>query len=203
VGVASTDDGTIFVVTANGIEVYAGGNIGKSVTDLPLKTNPKCIAVSGRTVAVGAEDQKVYLYTWDGTSLKETANFDRNKSVVTAVAFSPDGKWLAAGESSGKIVIFTNDGSGFQPKPALYQSRFQGHSGRVNALRFHSSNQWLVSGALDTHVYVWNVVNPEQRTNIRIPNAGVGGVNTVEWVGRMTVLSAGADASLRTWELSL
>jgi hypothetical protein len=53
--VASTDDGTVFVATANGIDVYAGGNVGKRVADLPLKTNPNCIAVHGNTVAVGAE----------------------------------------------------------------------------------------------------------------------------------------------------
>ena len=159
------------------------------------------------------------MYTWDGASLKETATFDKNRSAVTAVAFSPDGKWLAAGESSGKIVLFTDEGSGFQvrdpsipptasltsfqPKPALFQSRFQSHSARINALRFHPSNEWLVSGSLDTHVYVWNVVNPGQKRAIQIPNAGVGGVNVVEWVGGTTVLSAGADANLRTWELAL
>lgn len=56
----------------------------------------------------------LYLYTWDGTSLKETAKFNKNRSAVTAVEFSSDGKWLAAGESSGKIFIFTDEGSGFQ-----------------------------------------------------------------------------------------
>jgi len=202
-GVASTDDGTVFVVTVNGAEVYAGGNVGKKVADLPLKINPTCIAVHGKTVAVGAEDQKLYLYTWDGASLKETATFDKNRSAVTAVAFSPDGKWLAAGESSGKIFLFTDEGNGFQPKPPLYQSRFQSHSARINALRFHPSDEWLVSGSLDTHLYVWNIVDTGQKKAIQIPNAGMGGVNVVEWVGGTTVLSAGADANLRTWELSL
>ena len=137
-GVASTDDGTVFVVTTNGAEVYAGGNVGKKVAELPLRTNPNCIAVHGKTVAIGAEvsllplcnpvhlsillawcltylqDHKLYLYTWDGTSLQEIANFDKNRSAVTTVAFSSDGKWLAAGESSGKIMLFTDEGSGFQ-----------------------------------------------------------------------------------------
>jgi len=54
-GVASTDDGTVFVVTAKGVEVYAGGNVGKKVADLPLKVNLNCIAVNEKTVAVGGE----------------------------------------------------------------------------------------------------------------------------------------------------
>ena len=57
---------------------------------------------------------KLYLYSWDGTSLKEAATFDKNNSAITAVAFSSDGKWLAVGESSGKIFIFADEGSGLQ-----------------------------------------------------------------------------------------
>ena len=126
-------------MTANGIEVYYGGNIGKKIADLQLKANLNCIAVHGKTVAVGGEvslsprfeisslclshlritkhgpqDKKLYLYSWDGTSLKEVASFDKNRNAITAMVFSPDGKWLAAGESSGKIVIFSDEGSGLQ-----------------------------------------------------------------------------------------
>lgn len=54
-GVASTDDGTVFVVTAKGVEVYAGGNVGKKVASMQLKGNLNCIAVHGKTVAVGGE----------------------------------------------------------------------------------------------------------------------------------------------------
>ena len=54
-GVASADDGTVFVVTTNGVEVYAGGNVGKTVAYLPLKANLNCIAVHGKMVAVGGE----------------------------------------------------------------------------------------------------------------------------------------------------
>ena len=92
----------------------------------------------------------LYLYSWDGTSLKGAAIFDKNRSAVTAIAFSSDGEWLAAGESSDKMLTFSDEGSGLQvgrqsaldtgfshpisqPKPALFQSRFQSHSARINA----------------------------------------------------------------------
>ena len=52
---ASTDDGTVFVVTAKGVEVYAGGNVGKKVASMQLKGSLNCIAVHGKTVAVGGE----------------------------------------------------------------------------------------------------------------------------------------------------
>jgi len=34
--VASTDDGTVFVVTASGVVVHYGGNVGKKVAVLQL-----------------------------------------------------------------------------------------------------------------------------------------------------------------------
>jgi WD40 repeat protein len=44
------------------------------------------------------QDQKVRLYQWDGKTLKESAVLEGNKGVVSAVAFSPDGSHLAAGD---------------------------------------------------------------------------------------------------------
>ena len=40
---------------------------------------------------------------------------------------------------------------------------------------------------------------------VLISNAGMGGVNVVQWIGEggNTVASAGADASIRTWEVVL
>lgn len=41
---------------------------------------------------------KVRLYDWDGKTLKEGGILENNKGVVSALAFSPDGAWLAAGD---------------------------------------------------------------------------------------------------------
>ena len=38
------------------------------------------------------------LYQWDGKTLKEDGVLENNKGVVSALAFSPDGAWLAAGD---------------------------------------------------------------------------------------------------------
>ena len=46
------------------------------------------------------QDQKVRLYSWDGKSLKETGLLENNKGSISALAFSPDGSLLAAGDVS-------------------------------------------------------------------------------------------------------
>ena len=38
------------------------------------------------------------LYTWDGKALAESATLEGNRGVVSALAFTPDGGLLAAGD---------------------------------------------------------------------------------------------------------
>lgn len=85
----------------------------------------------------------------------------------------------------------------------LVTSRWSSHTAKINALAFHPGGAHVVSGSLDTNIYIWSVKSPLRR--VLIPNAGMGGVNAVQWIGGggNTVASAGADASIRTWEIVL
>lgn len=40
------------------------------------------------------------LYNWDGKALSEIATLEGNKGAISALAFSPDGSQLAAGDVS-------------------------------------------------------------------------------------------------------
>ena len=84
----------------------------------------------------------------------------------------------------------------------ILTSRWVNHSARINSLSWTSDSQYCASGSLDTHVYVWSVAKPTKSTAVR--NAGPGGVNAVLWLeggkdGRL--VSAGADACVRVWEV--
>jgi len=46
------------------------------------------------------QDQKVRLYDWDGKALQEVGLLEANRGLVSALAFSPDGLKLAAGDVS-------------------------------------------------------------------------------------------------------
>lgn len=54
------------------------------------------------------KDKKVRLHEWDGKTLKEIASLTGNRGVVSALAFSPDGSLLTAGDVSvlDLLVIF-------------------------------------------------------------------------------------------------
>ena len=47
-----------------------------------------------------SQDRKVHLNEWDGKTLKEIVVLEGNQNIVSALAFSPDGKLLASGDVS-------------------------------------------------------------------------------------------------------
>ena len=56
------------------------------------------VATARTKVLNPLQDQKVRLYGWDGKSLSEIATLEGNKGAISALAFSPDGSQLAAGD---------------------------------------------------------------------------------------------------------
>ncbi|RPD75554.1 WD40 repeat-like protein [Lentinus tigrinus ALCF2SS1-7] len=189
--IAVGGDSTVFVAEVDKIEAVRSN---QKVFDVALKYTPSAIAAAGNLVAVGGEDQKVRLYSWDGKALTESATLDGAKGTVSALAFSPDGTLLASGDSSGKIVLYN------APERKTVTTRWSFHSGRVNSLAWTADGQHCASGSLDTHVYVWSVAKPMK--NIAIKNAGPGGVNAVFWVKDGELASAGADGCVRLWSVT-
>ena len=101
-----------------------------------------------------------------------------HKSAVTAVSFSYDGKRSTAGESRGKCESFRTKerppGVDSQRETQNYFNAFLTPTCSVPislpipqcALRLHPSNE---SVTLNTHVHVWNVVNPGQKNPSKFP----------------------------------
>ncbi|PIL23440.1 hypothetical protein GSI_14751 [Ganoderma sinense ZZ0214-1] len=190
-GVAVGGDSTVFIAEVDTVEAVRSN---QKVFDLKPKYAPSAIAASASFVAVGGEDQKVRLYTWDGKTLTESATLEGNKGVVSALAFSPDGKLLASGDSSGKIVLLD------VAERKLVTSRWSFHTARINSLSWTADGRHCASGSLDTHVYVWSVEKPMK--NIALKNAAPGGVNAVFWIKDGELASAGADGCVRVWNVT-
>ncbi|KAJ3552698.1 hypothetical protein NM688_g4017 [Phlebia brevispora] len=185
--IAIAADSTVFVAEINGVEAIRSN---QRVFELQPKFTPSAVAASGSVVA----DQKVRLYNWDGKALKEVAVLDSNKGAISALAFSPDGSLLAAGDSSGKVILYD------AKERKLITSRWTFHSGRVHSLAWTADGRHCASGSLDTHVYIWSVEKPTR--NIAIKNAAAGGVSAVFWLAPSKLASAGADGCVRTWDIT-
>ncbi|KAI8633740.1 WD40 repeat-like protein [Xylariaceae sp. FL1651] len=191
-GVASAD-GRVYVATAAGVEIYVKDQLaGKlDISD----SQPTTIAAHGSFVAVGTSSNVVRLYKVDGSNKLTQASEAKNSlAQITALAFSKDGSLLAAGNQAGKIYAYKTDGL------QIATDRWSAHTGRVTSIAWNEAGTHAVSGALDTHIYIWSLAKPGARVNVL--NAHKDGVNGVCWAGESKVASTGGDAAVKIWNVS-
>jgi WD40 repeat protein len=120
------------------------------------------------------------------------------------VAFSPDGKTLAAGLESGEVRLFDVDMTREIPGRFGWQlATLAGLGPRVRLLGFHPDGRSLVvAGALnDNIVFVWDLATRKQLR--RLPGHK-SEVLTGAWRadGRLLITAGSIDGTVRLWDLS-
>jgi WD40 repeat protein len=111
------------------------------------------------------------------------------------VAFSPDGKTLAAGLESGEVCLF-DVASG-------WLATLPGHGGRVRWLGFHPGGRSLVVAGpvTDNTVFIWDLAT---RTQPRRLSGHASSVLSGAWRadGRLLITAGATDGTVRLWDLS-
>lgn len=119
----------------------------------------------GKTIAAAGTEQLVAIF--DATTgrvvhaLSETPKHKRPElppgpdgpvpltDYVAAVAFSPDGKTLASGNSDGDVVLWDTE-------TGLKTATIAGHANTVEAIAFSSDGRWLATGSADGTARLWD-----------------------------------------------
>ncbi|KAK4191116.1 WD40-repeat-containing domain protein [Podospora australis] len=191
-GVATSSNGPVIVATNNSIAVYSKGNL---LTELSVNYTPGAIATSGSFIAVGADNNAVQVYILDQSNGKfsPAKTLTNSTAQISSLSFSADGKHLAAGNASGKIVVYKTSGDW-----EVATDRWSSHTARVLSIAWNKAGTHAVSGGLDTNVHVWSLAKPGSR--VKAPNAHKDGVYGVAWVeGDQKVASTGGDAAVKIW----
>lgn len=158
------------------------------------------ISKKGDEVAVGFDNNKIRIYTLQssGTLVEKTSSEPdipmSVRAAVTMVSYSPDNKYIAVGDQTGKIHVFD------AATKALRLNQWVFHSARINALSWSDDSMYAVSGGLDTNVFVWSVANPMK--HVAIKNAHQESVTGVTFLDQNTVVSTGNDACVKTWSIT-
>jgi len=189
--VSSNKDGSFIVAAGVGTVNLIRNK--KSVGRVDTAYGARAISISPdeKEVAVGGEDQHVYVYSVNGNSLTLLKKIEAHRGPLSAIAYSPDGKYIASGDTNRELYVFNAASKDIKVSGWVF------HTARINSLAWSPDSVHVVSGSLDQNLIVWNVNEPTNR--IVIKGAHHGGVNSVAWIDNNTIASAGQDCSWRTW----
>jgi len=72
---------------------------------------------------------------------------------IHSSAYSPDGKWLAAGSESGVVYLIDRKSSTNSPR------QLKGHTERVTGIAFSKDLRWFVTGSWDKTIQIYSLSN--------------------------------------------
>jgi len=113
--------------------------------------------------------------------------------VVFSVAFSPDGRTLAAG-SKDKTVWLWDVTNPVRPRPT---GQFKGATSWINAVAFSPDGSLLADGSSDGSAQLWDVATATPVATLPDP----GPVTTLAWDSGQHLITGAADGSVRVWAL--
>jgi small GTP-binding protein len=141
-------------------------------------------------IAVGADNYQVAVI--DARSGNELRRFFADAE-VSCLAFSPDGRMLAAGtQKNTSHVIYVWD---LRTEKLLQVMR--GHEGGITCLRWWPGENILVSGSVDASVWVWDVSSGKKLRALRNHSAPITSI-TISHDGTM-LASAAQDSNVCFW----
>ncbi|KAH6690504.1 actin-interacting protein [Plectosphaerella plurivora] len=184
--------GLAFVAVTDGVDVYKGA---EKVSTNRLGYTPAAIAAHGSTVAVGAGNSVKILSADAGGSLKETKSLDRSTHPISKLAFSRDGKFLAAGNDNGTIDPYD---VGTWEVAAKCADRWAAHNrNKITSIAWNDASTHVASGSRGADVVIYSLGAPGRK--VKAENAHLEGVSGVAWVDGGKVASVGADAAVKIW----
>lgn len=151
------------------------------------------LAPSDTEVAVGSDKGQIHIYTVDQNTLKAKKVIAASGSVED-VGYSPDGAWLASVDSGRNLFVFDAQTGDKKYEDWTY------HASKINTLAWSPDSQHIATGGLDTNIFIWSLAAPEKR--IKIAGAHpANAVNRVLWASNNSLLSAGMDCCMRSWDI--
>ena len=207
----SPDSATLAAASADGtIRLWHVADPARAAEDgAPLVTRgagtyPNSVAFSpdGRTVAAGTSAGTVWLWALPGAAARAAGDAPAAlpgmplagpADSVSGVAFSPDGKELAASSKDKKVWLWRVTAGRAVPDGTL-----TGAANWVNTVAFSPDGRSLAAGTSGASVLVWSMAT--RRVTAKLPHPQP--VTSVTWDGPGRVAVAGADGTVSLWVLT-
>mmetsp|Transcript_2155 Transcript_2155/g.6584 ORF Transcript_2155/g.6584 Transcript_2155/m.6584 type:complete len:636 (+) Transcript_2155:548-2455(+) len=142
--------------------------------------------------AVGAKDGSIRIFD---RTLTEVSSLPPHRGAVAALAWSPDGLKLAAGDADREIKVYLAR-EGFK---VAVQNTWRHHTARVTAVAWDPSSKCLASTSNDETIYYWSLDAPAKHVRKYELAHKDGGV-ALAFKGA-TLVSAGHDGCACLWDV--
>jgi hypothetical protein len=154
------------------------------------------LTLDGQALVTAGEDSRVRL--WWPADLREVRTFDGDFGAVEHMALAPNGKRVATCATRltpGEMGVQLWDLS-----TGAEQRRLRGPAANVRCVALSPDSRAIAAGAEDSMIWVWLADASGPKTFCMKGHSGA--VTAVWFVAPESLLSAGADGTVRQWDLA-
>lgn len=130
---------------------------------------------------------------------KLESKFQEIRATPTVIRVSPDNKYIALGDSTGKYILYNGEDE------SVKTTRWTFHTSRVIDAKWSPDSKFLLSGGLDCGIMIYSTEKLSKVT--KFPLAHQGGITRVEWLSyddyKATLLTTGLDGAIKVWSVDL
>lgn len=191
---------TLAVITSENELLIVDNKSGLLSTSLKLDKHVVAMSLGSNHVSVGY-NQSNTIEVFKLSDLSDSYILSTPlRGAPSCLSFSPSEKFLAAGDVSGKIILFDLE------TKSVKTSRWSFHTGKITSIQWRPASSeedkeedYVLTASLDTNIFVYSVKRPMKI--IKKLNTHKDGVNKALWETPYTIVSSGNDAFIKRWSV--
>jgi hypothetical protein len=116
---------------------------------------------------------------------------------IRAIAFDPQGRWLATGSYDGTARLWDLADPNAEPRV------LRGHEGLIHAIAFDPQGRWLATGSVDHTARLWDLADPNAEPRVLRGHEDSIGAIAFDPQGRWLATGSLFQGSVRLWTLDV
>lgn len=197
---SANNGGIIAVATDSDYLLILNSYTGEVLQKKQLAEPASAVGISGGLVAVGLERSNV-IEVFKASDLEVSYKLATAlRATPSCVSISATESYLAAGDVMGKIILYDLN------TKEVKTTRWAYHTSRINSISWRPAESdgdedLVATASLDTNIFIYSVKRPMK--TLKSLNAHKDGVSVVLWDDSQTLVSCGADACIKRWNVTI